>query len=88
MMLNYKQKLLHVHLHAEDQSILLQQYIVSVCERGRSLDKFCGSLLLHKENATLQILSAISVACHTCRNELQWFRGIYHERRNVKCHIM
>jgi len=76
MVLNYKHKRLHVHLHAEDQSILPQQYIAFVRERGRGLDKFCGSLLLQKENATLQILSIISVACHTRRNELQWFRGI------------
>jgi hypothetical protein len=65
MVLNYKR--LHVHLHAEDQSILLQQHTVFVRERGRSLDKFCGSLLLQKENATLQILNVIFVACHTWR---------------------
>lgn len=66
MVLNYKQK----HLHAEYQSILLQQYAVFVRERGRSLDKFCGALLLQKENATLQILRFTSVACHIWRNQL------------------
>ena len=50
MVLSYKQKRFNVHLRAEDQSILLQQYTVFVRERGRSLDKFCGSLLLQKGN--------------------------------------
>jgi hypothetical protein len=74
-------KRLHVHLHAEDQPILLQQYRVFVRERGRSLDKFCGSVLLHEENAEFE--RYFRRMSHM-ENALQWFREIYHERWNVK----